>query len=370
VGFFSMTVSSKIERKAALMALDPPDGAAASVVKPPRPDAMADTASPLVTIAIPTFNRAELLEGCLGAALAQTYPHFEVLVSDNASADTTPQLLRRFDDRRLRVMRQTSNIGLLPNWNACLAEARGEYIVFVSDDDRISPNLLERCVRTLSGRNDIAIVATLCNIHIASLRHTRSPRTSRTLWTGIHDGRAILREFLNDRITVANCGIMMKTALLRERGGFPLQLPYTADVAAWAPLLLCGDAGLVNEACATGLLHDKSQTARHSIELRLEDGLKAAAIIAGSVDRLTSNPFQRWLLRRQTHRCFARRSLIVLSDYRMSGGSIGKVLRLVWNLRSNLWSVGPIAAMRFAAIVLCPSALADRIRRMRPHIAV
>jgi len=351
------------------MALNLPDGAVPSVVKPPGHEDMADIVSPLVTIAIPTFNRAELLEGCLRAALAQTYPNFEVLVSDNASADSTPQLLQRFDDRRLRVMRQTSNIGLLPNWNACLAEARGEFIVFVSDDDRVSPNLLERCVSTLSGRKDIAIVVTLCNLHISALGQTRSPRTSRTLRTGIHDGRAILREFLNDQITVANCGVVMKTALLRERGGFPLQLPYTADVAAWAPLLLCGDAGLVNEACATGLLHDKSQTARHSIELRLNDGFKAAAIITGSVDRIPSNQFERQLLRRQTHRCFARRSLIVLSDYRMSGGSIGKVLRLAWNFRSNLWSVGPIAAMRFAVIVLCPSALADRIRRMRRHIA-
>src|SRR4051812_35940589 len=85
-------------------------------------------ADPVVTIAIPTFNRAALLRGCVAAALAQSYQRFEVLVSDNASVDETAKILTEFDDQRLRVVKQERNIGLVPNWNACLAEARGDYI--------------------------------------------------------------------------------------------------------------------------------------------------------------------------------------------------------------------------------------------------
>ena len=98
---------------------------------------------PLVTIAIPTFNRARLLKDCILSALSQTYQHFEIVVSDNASTDETVEVLRQFRDRRLRVIRQRSNIGMLPNWNACLAEAKGDYILFVSDDDRIAPWMLK-----------------------------------------------------------------------------------------------------------------------------------------------------------------------------------------------------------------------------------
>src|SRR6266436_6050451 len=86
---------------------------------------------PLVTIAIPTFNRAPWLNDCVHSALSQTYQNFEILVSDNASTDGTEEVLRQFTDRRIRVVRQKTNIGLLPNLNTCLAQARGDYVIFI-----------------------------------------------------------------------------------------------------------------------------------------------------------------------------------------------------------------------------------------------
>src|SRR5262245_36164047 len=113
---------------------------------------------PLVTIAIPTFNRASLLEGCVTAALGQSYRRFEVLVSDNASTDETEEVLSRFGDQKIRVIRQKTNLGLIPNWNACLAEAKGDYIVFVPDDDRIAPRALERFAAIVKRESRIPIV--------------------------------------------------------------------------------------------------------------------------------------------------------------------------------------------------------------------
>src|SRR4051794_12551277 len=96
-------------------------------IHPMRPESHSSRPGrPFVTIAIPTFNRADLLVDCLRSALAQTYSAFEVVVSDNASTDHTQEVLSRFTDRRLRVIRQDRNIGLLPNWNACLAAAKGD----------------------------------------------------------------------------------------------------------------------------------------------------------------------------------------------------------------------------------------------------
>ena len=202
---------------------------------------------PLVTIAIPTFNRASLLRDCVLAALSQTYQHFEILVSDNASTDETEEVLREFSDRRLRVVRQKTNIGMLPNWNACLAEAKGDYIVFVSDDDRIAPWMLERCIALVKSNFAISIVIGLSDIHSIEMAKTRPGTTSRKLGTGIWDGSDILIEYLNDQINTAMCGIVIRTDSLRANGGFPIDLPHAADVAAWAPLLLRGKAGLVNE---------------------------------------------------------------------------------------------------------------------------
>src|SRR5262245_40586459 len=118
---------------------------------------------PFVTIAIPTFNRASLLKSCVKVALSQTYQHFELLVSDNASTDATAEVLREFNDPRLRVVRQPHNIGLIPNWNACLAEARGEFIVFCSDDDALLPWILEKCVAVAAQDPKVPIVLGLCD---------------------------------------------------------------------------------------------------------------------------------------------------------------------------------------------------------------
>src|SRR5215510_863870 len=92
---------------------------------------------PLVTIAIPTFNRAQWLKDCILSALAQSYSRYELIVSDNASTDQTPAALAEFDDRRLRVLRHERNLGPVANWNACVQHAKGDYIVVVPDDDRI-----------------------------------------------------------------------------------------------------------------------------------------------------------------------------------------------------------------------------------------
>lgn len=99
--------------------------------------------SPLVTIAIPTYNRCGTLGAAIDSALAQAFDRFEVLVCDNASIDGTDALLAGYADPRLRVVRQPQNIGLVGNWNACLAQARGDLLLVLSDDDGLVPTALQ-----------------------------------------------------------------------------------------------------------------------------------------------------------------------------------------------------------------------------------
>ena len=129
-------------------------------------------------------------------------------------------------------------MGLIPNWNACLAEAKGDYIVFVSDDDRIAPWMLERCVALVKSNLEISIVIALTDTHSIEMAKTRPGTTSRKLGTGIWNGSDILKEYLNDQIDVAMCSILIRTDSLRANGGFSIDLPHAADIAAWAPILL------------------------------------------------------------------------------------------------------------------------------------
>lgn len=320
---------------------------------------------PLVTIAIPTFNRAPLLKECVAAALAQTYEQIEVLVSDNASTDETRQVMTEFADNRLRIVRQQTNIGMLPNWNACLAEARGDYIIFVPDDDRPAPWLVRKCVELVRRQPDIPIVITLSDLYAASFGTVGAARTSGSIATGIVEGTEILSEFLMDRITVTMCGIMMRVDMLRTSGGIPGYYGHTADLAAWVPMLFLGKAGFVNEACATFRFHSDSQTSRLAVEEILHDGRKIDELIARLIAEHVSDPAKRQIIQGEASRCFARRGLLTLSDYRNNGGGLQRILNIVWEFRRDLGRVNAAAGLRFAAIVACPRRFAGLLRWLK-----
>ena len=91
---------------------------------------------PKVTIAIPTYNRADdYLKQTLKSALNQTYENIEIIVSDNCSTDNTEAVVNSFNDSRIRYFRQQENIGANNNFNFCLKQAKGEYFLLLLDDD-------------------------------------------------------------------------------------------------------------------------------------------------------------------------------------------------------------------------------------------
>lgn len=106
---------------------------------------------PLVSIGLPTRNRAHLLSQSLGSLLAQTYPNIEFILSDNASTDNTEQVIQSLAkrDRRIRFVRQKVNIGGNANHEFVLREAKGAYFMWASDDDSWDPHFVETLVRVL-----------------------------------------------------------------------------------------------------------------------------------------------------------------------------------------------------------------------------
>jgi abequosyltransferase len=108
---------------------------------------------PLLTIAIPTHNRAGCLKELLSAFADQLKdePRVEFMIADNASADDTPSVVQDFVDRGLRVryIRNKENIGADANFLQCFEQARGKYVWLFSDDDLIVPGgltkILEYC---------------------------------------------------------------------------------------------------------------------------------------------------------------------------------------------------------------------------------
>ena len=107
--------------------------------------------TPLLTIAIPTYNRAQYLKELLSVLADQltNEPQVELIVSDNASSDETPSILNEFVSQGLQVryLRNAENIGPDANFLQCFEQAKGKYLWIFSDDDLIIPGAISKILR-------------------------------------------------------------------------------------------------------------------------------------------------------------------------------------------------------------------------------
>jgi hypothetical protein len=111
--------------------------------------------TPRYSILLPTRNGATLLEGCLRSILDQDYEDFELVISDNASEDATPEILARYaSDPRVRLLRQPEPLGVTENWNAAMAASTGERIGLLGDDDALLPGYFERADALVARHGD------------------------------------------------------------------------------------------------------------------------------------------------------------------------------------------------------------------------
>jgi glycosyltransferase involved in cell wall biosynthesis len=122
---------------------------------------------PLVTIGLPVFNGMPHLRTAVESLLRQTYSNIELVICDNASSDGTAKYCEALAQvhPHVRYLRNPENIGALENFARALAEARGEYFMWASHDDRWASGYVAGLTEVLSAAPD-AVLATPAVIHI------------------------------------------------------------------------------------------------------------------------------------------------------------------------------------------------------------
>lgn len=105
--------------------------------------------SPLVSIIVPSYNRAHVLMGALQSVLRQPYDNMEVVVVDDASSDETQKIVQEMNDKRIHYVRHEHNKGAAESRNTGIRAARGEYIAFQDSDDAWANNRLARQVEMI-----------------------------------------------------------------------------------------------------------------------------------------------------------------------------------------------------------------------------
>ena len=115
--------------------------------------------APRLTIGLPVYNGEKYVAESLEALLGQTFTDFELIISDNASTDSTGDICRSFEkqDSRVRYFRQPQNVGLSPNHNFVVEQARTELFKWASNDDLYARDLVERCIDAIDKYPDVVL---------------------------------------------------------------------------------------------------------------------------------------------------------------------------------------------------------------------
>jgi len=115
--------------------------------------------TPLVSVGIPTYNRAVFLKHSVESVLNQDYPNLRILISDNASTDQTQEVCKQLCDRDARItyIRQPINKGGNENFKQVFLNSSGDFFMWLGDDDWIEPSYITQCMNILIENSDYSL---------------------------------------------------------------------------------------------------------------------------------------------------------------------------------------------------------------------
>ncbi len=170
--------------------------------------------NPKVSIGIPVYNGEKYLETALESLIQQSFQDFEIIISDNASTDSTEAICRSYQSRDSRIVyhRNPTNIGAADNYKQVFKLATGQYFKWMAHDDRCSPNYLEECVRVLE--NDPEIVMSFPRFVLIDENDRAFPKIAENTYV-TSDERIITtniqRNFMSDSPSERYSEVLFKT---------------------------------------------------------------------------------------------------------------------------------------------------------------
>jgi glycosyltransferase involved in cell wall biosynthesis len=208
---------------------------------------------PLISIVIPAYNAAAFLAEAVDSALAQSYPHTEILVTDDGSTDDTARILQRYD-RHVTVLRHRHNRGLVAARDTAISIARGQFLAFLDADDVWHPDKLAAQMDALGS-------------HV--LVHTRIVRIGadgQPLPDPAHPwqrtplvGHCTARLIAHNTVTISS--VLTRRALVADYT-YPRLYRSCEDWALWLALSLHGTFGYLDVPLTRYRLHGNNMTAK------------------------------------------------------------------------------------------------------------
>ncbi|MCF8059881.1 MAG: glycosyltransferase [Bacteriovoracaceae bacterium] len=180
---------------------------------------------PLVSVLIPTFNRASVVERAVKSVLDQTIIDLECLVIDDASTDHTQEILSKIQDCRLKVITHNENGGVSKSRNTGFQQSRGAWIALLDSDDEWLPERLDRQLEVAKNDPDLPLIHGE-EIWIRNGKRIKQPKSHKK------SGGAIFRQCLHQCL-IGPSATLMKRELYEEMSGFREDYPVCEDYELW-----------------------------------------------------------------------------------------------------------------------------------------
>jgi glycosyltransferase involved in cell wall biosynthesis len=179
----------------------------------------------LVTVVIPTYNRAHTILRAINSVLAQSYINIEIIVVDDGSTDETEVLLSELIQHKKLTYLKTENSGVAAARNYGVSNSTGYYLTFLDSDDEWLPNKLELQINYLKENQNIKIVYT-DEIWIRSGVRV-NPKHIHKKYEGAIFEQCILQCF------IAPSSVMLERSLFLELNGFDEEFTVCEDYDLW-----------------------------------------------------------------------------------------------------------------------------------------
>jgi glycosyltransferase involved in cell wall biosynthesis len=216
---------------------------------------------PQISVVIPVWNDKEWLGGAVESVLAQTFPDWELVIGDNASEDHLAEILRRYEDPRIRYTRWSRHVGASENHNRSMMLARYPWIQVLCADDRLRPTCLDRIAsaitQTAKAGIDVAMVLTACQrvdeqgqpadiIRQDSVRYL--PVRRQAISGGVYDPPRWLMVNAMPGLRPWMIGsVAIKSEILGESGGFRPEMGLSHDLELAMRVSAYGDVAYIDE---------------------------------------------------------------------------------------------------------------------------
>jgi glycosyltransferase involved in cell wall biosynthesis len=178
-------------------------------------------ATPRVSVLMTVYNAEAFLRESIESVLAQTFQDWELVAVDDGSKDSSPAILSRYTDPRVRVIALQKNIGRTPALRHAFDNARGEYIAVLDADDVCSKERFERQVEFLDRRSDVALVASW-------VKYIDERGTAFEDFKPTTDPQE-LHDCLGWTNPIVHSSVMYRRAAAAAVGGYSLDLIYAQD---------------------------------------------------------------------------------------------------------------------------------------------